>query len=345
MEVSTKPSASEIAAAKTAADGITPASPAPLMPSWFSGDGVSRWSIVDPVGDLGDVGHQEVHERRVEQLAGLVVGHPLVERAADALGHAPVDLALDDHRVDQVPAVVHDGVLEDADLGGRRGRSRRSPRASRRRTSPARASRSRGPRAPARRPRRPAACPGPRRRTGWPPWTPRRRRSAAGWRAPTTVPRSMDAPGAAHRHHAVDDLEVVDRGLERLGGDPQRLLLGPPGGEVDRRAAHHGGARGEGADGVRHPAGVAGGDLDVLEAHAELVGDDLREDGLVTLALRGQPGRDLDLARGLDVHVGALVGTDPGALDVAGQADADPASLRPPSPPGRPGTRPSRSAP
>ena len=40
-----KPSASSMAAAKTAAEGITPASPAPLMPSGLSGDGVSRWSM------------------------------------------------------------------------------------------------------------------------------------------------------------------------------------------------------------------------------------------------------------------------------------------------------------
>src|SRR5262249_36491969 len=39
------PSASSMAEASTAAPGITPASPAPLMPSGFSGDGVSRWSI------------------------------------------------------------------------------------------------------------------------------------------------------------------------------------------------------------------------------------------------------------------------------------------------------------
>ncbi len=116
MAVIGKPSASEIAAANTAADGITPASPAPLMPSGLSGDGVSRWSISIDVGHLGDVRHQEVHERRVEQLAGLVVGHPLVQRAADALRHAAVDLALDDHRVDQVPAVVDHGVPEDLDL-------------------------------------------------------------------------------------------------------------------------------------------------------------------------------------------------------------------------------------
>ena len=45
IDVIGMPSASSIAAANTAAPGITPASPAPLMPSGFSGEGVSRWSI------------------------------------------------------------------------------------------------------------------------------------------------------------------------------------------------------------------------------------------------------------------------------------------------------------
>ena len=45
IEVMGKPSASSIAEAKTAAEGMTPASPAPLSPSGLSGDGVSRWSI------------------------------------------------------------------------------------------------------------------------------------------------------------------------------------------------------------------------------------------------------------------------------------------------------------
>ena len=79
--------------------------------------------------------------------------------------------------------------------------------------------------------------------------------------------------------------------------------------------------------------------------HPELVGDDLREDGRVALPLGGEAGRDLDLAGGLDVHVRALVGADAGALDVAGQADADPAPLGGHLAPGTPGTRPSRPAP
>src|SRR5690606_11740147 len=87
--------------------------------------------------------------------------------------------------------------------------------------------------------------------------------------------------------------------------------------------------RGEGAHGVRRAPGVAGDDLDVLEPGAELVGDDLRERRLVTLPLGGQAGGDLHLAAGLDGDVTALVGTDTGALDVAGDADADLATLGP----------------
>ena len=48
--IRTIPSASSIADANRADEGITPASPAPLIPSGFSGDGVSRWSISIVVG-------------------------------------------------------------------------------------------------------------------------------------------------------------------------------------------------------------------------------------------------------------------------------------------------------
>ena len=42
--------------------------------------------------------------------------------------------------------------------------------------------------------------------------------------------------------------------------------------------------------------GVAVQDLDVLERHAELVGDDLAPRRLVALAVRGRAGDHLDLA-------------------------------------------------
>ena len=40
-----RPTASSIADAIAAVPGMTPASPAPLIPSGFSGDGVSWWSM------------------------------------------------------------------------------------------------------------------------------------------------------------------------------------------------------------------------------------------------------------------------------------------------------------
>src|SRR5260370_16852413 len=41
------------------------------------------------------------------------MGEPLVNRAADALRHAALDLTLHDKRVDDLATVVHDDVLED----------------------------------------------------------------------------------------------------------------------------------------------------------------------------------------------------------------------------------------
>ncbi len=208
---------------------------------------------------------------------GLVVRHPLVQRTADALRDAAVDLALDDHRVDQAAAVVDDGVLEDRDLGGVRVGLDDRRRACRRRTSSARGSRSPCPPGPARRPRPPAACRGRRRRTGWPPWTPRRRRSAAGWTAPRRCPGRSTRPVRPSPRRR----RPRSRGRPRPPPAPRRRSGAPSPapacGQVDRRPAHHRGARGEGADGVRHPAGVAGDHLDVLERHAELVGDELGE--------------------------------------------------------------------
>src|SRR5207248_2819852 len=68
-----------------------------------------RLDVVDlDSRDLGRIRHQEVHETAVQELALLVVVHPLVEGAADALGDAAVNLPLDDRGIDHPSAVVHD---------------------------------------------------------------------------------------------------------------------------------------------------------------------------------------------------------------------------------------------
>ena len=61
---------------------------------------------------------------------------------------------------------------------------------------------------------------------------------------------------------------------------------------IDRLAAR------EGADALRDRGGVAHGHHDVLDAAAELVGDDLRQRRARALALVGGAGRDRDLAVG-----------------------------------------------
>ena len=46
---------------------------------------------------------QVVHQRRIEQLALFVEDELLVERVADAVRDAALDLALDNHRIDHAP--------------------------------------------------------------------------------------------------------------------------------------------------------------------------------------------------------------------------------------------------
>src|SRR5213080_2527386 len=60
----------------------------------------------------------ELHEGARERLARRVVRQPLVERAADALRDAAVDLSLHDHRVHDPAAVALHDVLEKAHDAG-----------------------------------------------------------------------------------------------------------------------------------------------------------------------------------------------------------------------------------
>ena len=64
-------------------------------------------------------GHRVVHQRSGQELAGLVVDHLLEEGAADALRDAAVHLPLDDHGIDDPPAVVGHDVSEQLDAACR----------------------------------------------------------------------------------------------------------------------------------------------------------------------------------------------------------------------------------
>ena len=64
---------------------------------------------------LGRTRQQIIGEGRGQRLAGRVERHLLVQRGADALREAAADLAVDDHRIDQLAAVLDDDVVEDFD--------------------------------------------------------------------------------------------------------------------------------------------------------------------------------------------------------------------------------------
>ena len=102
-----------------------------------------------------------------------------------------------------------------------------------------------------------------------------------------------------------------------------------------RGTAHRERARTVGAEGVVRPAGVAVQHRHVLERHAELVRDDLRERGFVALAVAVRAGGDGDgaghvhahFAHFKQTHAGAqgkrhLRGREAAGFNVAGEADA-----------------------
>ncbi len=74
-------------------------------------------------------------------------------------------------------------------------------------------------------------------------------------------------------------------------------------------------------------AGIADRHHDVLDAAADLFGDDLRQRGAGALALIGGAGGDCDLAARQDPHGDALERAEPGAFDVIADADADQPAL------------------
>src|SRR5712692_4894449 len=78
-----------------------------------------RFNVGDlDVGDLHRRRHQEIHEAGVDELPAIVEVQALVERAADSLRHATVNLALDDGRIDDDPAVVHHDITYEPKVAG-----------------------------------------------------------------------------------------------------------------------------------------------------------------------------------------------------------------------------------
>ena len=68
--------------------------------------------------------HAVIHQRAGDELTVLVIDHAFEQRLADALRDAAVDLALDDHRIDDGAEIIDRGPRDDLALAGLRDRPR-----------------------------------------------------------------------------------------------------------------------------------------------------------------------------------------------------------------------------
>ena len=247
-------------------------------------------------------------------MPGVVVDAVLQERLADALGETAVHLAFDDHRVHDVAEVVHRHEVDDvddarvrvdlhfADVRARRvGEVRRIVERF------------------LREPRFEVLQGKVLRHVG------RERHLGEG----------DGLVGVDDGEGAVRELHLVLVRLQHVRGDLLALGDDLVGRLDDGRATHRQRSRAVGAQRVVGTPGVAVQNRDVLERHAELVGDDLSESRLVTLAVavragdhRHGPGHvHPDLADLEQSDAGTegnrhLGGCESARLDVAREADA-----------------------
>ena len=124
-----------------------------------------------------------------------------------------------------------------------------------------------------------------------------------------------------------------------MAGNPERLVLERLSGANGRAAGQHRAAAGVGAGSLWGDGRVAADDPYRVQTDAQRVGDDLRQRGLVSLALRGDAERRGHAARRVHADEGGLGagrnrhargdgngGADAGQLDVRGVAEPHPAA-------------------
>ena len=273
------------------------------------------------VGHLRRARHEVVHQRSRQQLALGVVHDVLVERGADALDDGAAHLLRDQGRVDHGPAVF------DRDVPQNLHEPRLDVHLDDHHVH--------------------AVRPGDR---------PRRRVVRGGLEGGLEITGELVGlvvhaeadvgegeaaiGGASHGDLPVPQLDVVGSRLEQVAGDPAHLLRHGPAGEDRRAGAEHGAATAGGAPAIRDEGGVAAHDVDVLDGHAELVGDDLRERRVRALPLIGDADERRDRPARLHAHRRRVLGRDRRAaapvkrsrrrqLDEAGEPDAEVPSLAP----------------
>ena len=255
-----------------------------------------------PVGHLHRGRDQIVHQRTGEAVALLVEGDHLHQRHAHAVGEAAVHLPLDDHRVDLRAAVV-DGDeppdlhlrrprvdVDHADVGAERVREVRRVVAD------------------------------------------------LGLEAALHAVGQVAGPVGPHRHVLDRDrllrialdaerpglvFDVGDRRLEHARGDDLRLVAHLAGHERGGGPRHRRRPAAVRTEPERRVVGVAVHHLDVLGRDAELVGDDLGERRLVSLALRHHRQSDHRLAGRVHPQLAAVGHAETEDVHVLPRSGAD----------------------
>ena len=110
-------SASITALATAGGAPLVPASPTPLTPNGLKRIGGYGFAESER-RHIAGAHHRVIHQRAGEHLAVFAEEHLFAQRFAEALRHAAVNLALDDHRVDDYAAVIDQHELLDGRLAG-----------------------------------------------------------------------------------------------------------------------------------------------------------------------------------------------------------------------------------
>ena len=292
------PSASATAAASAAGALIVVPSPRPFAPRSVNGDGVSRWPSRSG-GRSGRRRAEVVHEGAGEQVAVLVVDDALEEGRPGPVREPAAHLALGEERVEQPAGVVDGRVVEDGDGAGlavdlddrdvgdeavRGGRGDAVLVVGRRQVL--------------------GGGEGGLVEPGLEAGRKRVRVPVRDARQPPQRDRLLSPPRAP-----LAQLDLGRIAAELGPGDRPELRCDLERGEVDGGRAHAGEARGvvAGGDAPRARGRVHfGQDVDLGGIDAERVGDDLRADGPVALALRRRPDPHGDAAERGDDHGRAL---------------------------------------
>src|SRR3989449_4951700 len=253
------------------------------------------------------VRHGVVHERAGEQLAVLVVDEALDERLGDALSQASVHLARDDHRADANAAVVDRDEIAQGHVAGLAIHLDDGDVSAERVDELGRAEEVGGLEAVV--------------DSG---------RQAGAVRLGRDLAERDDAVRhAAHAIAAVADDDVLGRRFHQMRGQTLGLVLHFQRRVEDRGAADGQAATAPGAVAHRRVEGVAVTDDDMVEVHAEVVGDDLGKGRLVTLAVGGRARERGDHPARLHADHRALEGPEAAHLDVARHADTEQVPIAP----------------